>query len=325
MQTELSTIPGFEAVREAASRIADQIRRTPVLTSAEADRRAGARLFFKCENFQRTGAFKFRGALNAVRALNPQERKAGVITFSSGNHGQAIARACQIEGIKAVVVMPKDAPQAKMQAAQSFGAQIIHYDRLSEDREIVAKALLEREGYRLIPPFDHPMVIAGQGTSAMELIEEVGALDALYVCLGGGGLLSGCSLAASALSPGCQIIGVEPETGNDVQLAFARGEPVSIDVPDTIADGARTTRVGDITFAIIQQHVTAIETVSDQALIDTMRFFAQWMKIVIEPTGCLAAAAALRQREFGPSAKIGVLLSGGNVDLAQYGAWLRAA
>ena len=248
-----------------------------------------------------------------------------MITFSSGNHGQAIARACQIEGVKAVVVMPNDAPQAKMQAARSFGARIVHYDRRTEDREAVAKALLEREGYCLIPPFDHPMVIAGQGTSALELIEEVGSLDALYVCLGGGGLLSGCALAANALSPGCQIIGVEPEAGNDVQLAFARGEPVRIDVPDTIADGARTTCVGDITFAVIRQHVTAIETVSDGALIETMRFFAQWMKIVIEPTGCLAAAAAMRQREFGPDAKVGVILSGGNVDLAQYGAWLAAA
>ncbi len=322
MQTKQAKPPGFEAVQEAASRIADQIRRTPVLTSAEADRRAGARLFFKCENFQRTGAFKFRGALNAVRALSQAERAAGVITFSSGNHGQAIARACQIEAVKAVVVMPTDAPAAKVRAAQSFGAEIVHYDRMTEDREALAKSLVQREGFSLIPPFDHPMVIAGQGTSAMELIEEVGRLDALFVCLGGGGLLSGCALAASALSPGCQVIGVEPEAGNDVQLAFARGEPVSIDVPDTIADGARTTRVGDITFAIIQQQVTAIETVSDRSLIETMRFFAQWMKIVVEPTGCLAAAAAMRQREFGADAKIGVLLSGGNVDLTQYGAWL---
>jgi threonine dehydratase len=282
-------------------------------------------LFFKCENFQRTGSFKFRGALNAVRALRAQERRAGVITFSSGNHGQAIARACQIEGVKAVVVMPKDAPLAKVQAARSFGAQIVHYDRLREDREALAKTLLEREGYCLIPPFDHPMVIAGQGTSAMELIEEVGQLDALYVCLGGGGLLSGCALAASALSPACRIIGVEPEAGNDVQQAFARGEPVTIEVPDTIADGARTTCVGDITFAIIRQHCRSIETVSDNELIETMRFFAQWMKIVIEPTGCLAAAAAMRQREFEPDAKVGVILSGGNVDLAHYGAWLAAA
>jgi threonine dehydratase len=196
---------------------------------------------------------------------------------------------------------------------------------MTEDREALAKSLVQREGFSLIPPFDHPMVIAGQGTSAMELIEEVGRLDALFVCLGGGGLLSGCSLAASALSPGCQVIGVEPEAGNDVQLAFARGEPVSIDVPDTIADGARTTRVGDITFAIIQHQVTAIETVSDRSLIETMRFFAQWMKIVVEPTGCLAAAAAMRQREFGADAKIGVLLSGGNVDLTQYGAWLASS
>jgi threonine dehydratase len=325
MRTETKHVPAFEAVRAAASRIADQIRRTPVLSSAEADRRAGARLFFKCENFQRTGSFKFRGALNAVRALRAQERRAGVITFSSGNHGQAIARACQIEGVKAVVVMPKDAPLAKVQAARSFGAQIVHYDRLREDREALAKTLLEREGYCLIPPFDHPMVIAGQGTSAMELIEEVGQLDALYVCLGGGGLLSGCALAASALSPACRIIGVEPEAGNDVQQAFARGEPVTIEVPDTIADGARTTCVGDITFAIIRQHCRSIETVSDNELIETMRFFAQWMKIVIEPTGCLAAAAAMRQREFEPDAKVGVILSGGNVDLAHYGAWLAAA
>jgi len=318
-------VPDVVAVRQASQRIADQIRRTPILTSAEADRRAGAGLFFKCENFQRTGSFKFRGALNAVRALSPQQRKAGVISFSSGNHGQAIARACQIESVKAVVVMPLDAPAAKVQAAQSFGAQIVHYDRLKEDREGLARSLLEREGYSLIPPFDHPMVIAGQGTAALELFEELGKLDALYVCLGGGGLLAGCALVADALSPSCQVIGVEPEAGNDVQQAFARGEPVSIAVPQTIADGARTTRVGDITFEIIQQKVSAVETVSDQALIESMLFFAQWMKIVVEPTGCLAAAAAMRQRAFGSEARIGVIISGGNVDLAQYGAWLAPA
>lgn len=318
----LIDVPDFEAVREAASRIADLIRQTPVISSAEADRRAGARLFFKCENFQRTGSFKFRGALNAVRALSPEERAAGVITFSSGNHGQAIARACQIEGVKATVVMPSDAPATKMQAVEAFGARIVHYDRLSEDREALAKQLLERDGYCLIPPFDHPMVIAGQGTCALELINQVGALDALYVCLGGGGLLAGSALAASALSPGCSVIGVEPDAGNDVQLAFARGEPVSISVPETIADGARTTRVGDITFAVIQRQVSAIQTVSDAMLIDAMRFFAGWMKMVVEPTGCLAAAAAMRQQAFGTNARIGVILSGGNVSMTQFAAWI---
>ena len=316
--------PDFEAVREAASRISDTIRQTPVMSSAEADRRAGARLFFKCENFQRTGSFKFRGALNAVRALSPQQRAAGVITFSSGNHGQAIARACQIESVKAVVVMPSDAPEAKMKAVEAFGARIIHYDRMREDREALARQLLERDGYSLVPPFDHPMVIAGQGTCALELIDQVGELDALYVCLGGGGLLAGCALAASALSPRCQVMGVEPEAGNDVQLSFARGEPLSIPVPDTIADGARTTRVGDLNFALIQKHVSAIETVSDAMLIDAMRFFAQWMKIVVEPTGCLAAAGALRQGHFGADAKIGVILSGGNVDMKQWAGWITA-
>jgi threonine dehydratase len=341
----LGVLPNIVALRKAQTRLGTTVHRTPVLRSSQADQRAGAQLFFKCENFQRTGSFKFRGALNAVRALSPEQRRAGVISFSSGNHAQALARAGQIEGVQVTVVMPHDAPSAKRLATEQFGASIVAYDRMRQDREVLAAELVEREGYTLIPPFDHPAVIAGQGTCALELFEEVGPLDALYVCLGGGGLLAGCALAAAELAPGCAVIGVEPQAGNDVQQSFNCGYPIRIEVPHTIADGAQTTRVGDLTFAIIRAKVSAIETVSDPQIVETMRFLAQWMKIVVEPTGCLAAAAAMQpqaggeakpksshvretavqRRLRGATPRVGVVLSGGNVDLAQYAAWLAGA
>jgi len=330
-----SVPPDIDCVRQALTRLGNAVHRTPVLRSAQADERAGAQLFFKCENFQRTGSFKFRGALNAIRSLSAAQRSAGVVGFSSGNHAQALARAGQMEGVPVTVVMPFDAPAAKRHATESFGATILGYDRLTQDREALASELVERHALTLIPPFDHPMVIAGQGTCALELFEEVGDLDALYVCLGGGGLLAGCALAAAACAPGCAVIGVEPHAGNDVQQSFLRGYPVAIEVPATIADGARTTRVGDITFAIIREKVRAIETVSDAQLVETMRFLAQRMKIVVEPTGCLAAAAAMTRLAGAPwahdrqtldrPARVGVILSGGNVDLAHYAGWLAAA
>jgi len=318
-------LPDLEALHRAQARLGNTVHRTPVLRSAQADRLAGAQLFFKCENFQRTGSFKFRGALNALRSLSADQRRAGVISFSSGNHAQALARAGQIESVPVTVVMPHDAPKAKRQATEAFGASVVGYDRMTEDREALALALAASHAYTLVPPFDHPDVIAGQGTCALELFDEVGRLDVLYVCLGGGGLLAGCALAAAALSPGCAVIGVEPEAGNDVQQSFQRGDPVRIEVPQTIADGAQTTCVGDLTFPIIRDKVSAIETVSDAQLIESMRFFAHWMKIVVEPTGCLAAAAAMRRQAHEPRARVGVILSGGNVDMARYAGWLHSA
>lgn len=293
-----------------------------MVTSSTADKKAGAKVFFKCENLQRMGAFKFRGAFNAISALDGAAQQRGVLAFSSGNHAQAIALSARLLGTRAVIVMPTDAPPAKLAATRGYGAEVITYDRFKEDREAISQQLARERGMTLIPPFDHRDVIAGQGTAALELFEEVGPLDYLFVCLGGGGLLSGCALAASALSPKCTVIGVEPEAGNDVQQSLARAEPVTIEVPRTIADGAQTTRVGKLTFEIIRALVDRVVTVSDLQLVQAMRFFAERLKLVVEPTGCLAAAAVLDQVVATPGARVGVILSGGNVDIQQYGRWL---
>lgn len=285
----------------------------------------GAKIFFKCENFQRMGAFKFRGAFNAICVLNDEQRRRGVLAFSSGNHAQAMALSAKLLGTQATIVMPSDAPASKLAATRGYGGQVVEYDRFKEDRTEISNKLASERGLTLIPPFDHADVIAGQGTSAKELIEDVGELDYLFVCVGGGGLISGCALAAAALSPACKVIGVEPLAGNDVQLAFAKGEPVTIEVPNTIADGAQTTRVGDITFPIIQRHVSKVVTATDAQLIKTMRFFAERMKMIVEPTGCLAAAAVLESTVAVRGARVGVLVSGGNVDLARFAQWLAAA
>src|SRR6195952_4062420 len=250
--------PTYADVADAAKRIAGAAHRTPVLTSRTADALAGASLFFKCENFQRMGAFKFRGAFNAISHFSDTQRKAGVLTYSSGNHAQAIALSARIAGIKATIIMPEDAPAAKMEATRGYGGEVITYDRYTQNREEIGRTLAEERGMTLIPPYDHPHVIAGQGTSAKELIEETGPLDYLFVCLGGGGLIGGCALAAAALSPSCKVIGVEPEAGNDAQQSLARGEIVHIDVPRTIADGAAPTHVGEYNFPIIQRHVEQI-------------------------------------------------------------------
>lgn len=321
--TRNSALPvTYQDVQAAARRIAGFAHKTPVATSSTADEICGAEVFFKCENLQRMGAFKFRGAFNAISALTDAQRNSGVLAFSSGNHAQAIALSARLLGTNACIVMPADAPPAKIAATRGYGAQVITYDRFSEDREAISKRIAADRGLTLIPPFDQREVIAGQGTAAKELIEEIGELDYLFVCLGGGGLISGCALAAHELSPGCKVIGVEPEAGNDVQQSVAQGKPVTIAVPKTIADGAQTTRVGNLTFPIIQRLVDRIVTVSDQQLIRSMRFFAQRMKLVVEPTGCLAAAAVLEQIVDVKGARVGVILSGGNVDLAQYGRWL---
>jgi threonine dehydratase len=312
----------YADVAAAAKRIEGAAHRTPVLTSSTADEMTGARIFFKPENLQRMGAFKFRGAYNAIAKLGEEQRKRGVLAFSSGNHAQAIALSARLAGIKAVIVMPADAPALKLAATRGYGAEVITYDRMKEDREALARRISEERGMTMIPPYNHPDVIAGQGTAAKELIEDAGQLDYLFVCLGGGGLTSGCALAAHELSPGCKVIGVEPEAGNDVQQSFRKGEIVKIPVPKTIADGAQTQAPGDLTFAIIRALVADVLTVSDAQLIEAMRFFVARMKIVVEPTGCLAAAAVFNGLTDLKGKRVGVILSGGNVDPAALGRWL---
>ncbi len=312
-------LPTYDDVIEAAARIQGVAHRTPVMTSATADAITGAKLSFKCENFQRMGAFKFRGAYNAVAQFSAEQKKRGVVTFSSGNHAQAIALSAKLLGVAAVIVMPKDAPAAKVAATKGYGGEVILYDRYREDREEIGRRLSKERGLTLIPPYDHPHVMAGQGTAAKELLEETGELDYLFVCLGGGGLLSGSALSARALSPQCKVIGVEPEAGNDGQQSFRKGTIVRIDVPQTIADGAMTTHLGEYTFPVIQKHVDDILTVTDQQLIETMKFFAQRMKIVVEPTGCLAAAAAMSGTVPVRGKRVGIIISGGNVDLGRFG------
>ncbi|MCJ2077425.1 threo-3-hydroxy-L-aspartate ammonia-lyase [Methylobacterium sp. E-016] len=310
--------PTFADVARAAERIASVAHRTPVLTSRTADERAGASLFFKAENLQRAGAFKFRGGYNAIAALAGDARARGVIAYSSGNHAQAIALASRLLNVPATIVMPQDAPAMKVAATQGYGAEVVRYDRYTQDRVALGRELAEARGLTLIPPYDHPDVIAGQGTLALELIAETGPLDMLVVCLGGGGMLSGCALVAAERSPGCAVIGVEPEAGNDGQRSLREGRIVTIPVPRTIADGAQTTFLGSLTFPIIQERVADIVTVTDAELVATMRFFAERMKLVVEPTGCLAAAAVMHGRLDVRGRRVGVVISGGNIDLASF-------
>lgn len=310
--------PDFQAVEAAAQRIHDVARRTPVLTSGFADQHADGHLLFKCENFQRGGAFKFRGAYNAIARLEKEQRARGVVTYSSGNHAQAIALAGRLQGVTSTIVMPKDAPRLKVEATRGYGGEVLFYDRYTENREEIAARLAQERGLTLIPPYDHPDVIAGQGTAALELFQQVGELDVLFVCLGGGGLLAGSALSARALSPRCRIIGVEPEAGDDGRQSFLAGRVITIPAPRSIADGALTTHLGAHNFPIIQRCVDDIVTVPDAALVTAMRFFAERMKIVVEPTGCLAAAAAMSRAFHLPGERVGVLISGGNVDLARF-------
>jgi threonine dehydratase len=316
--------PTYDDVEEAAKRLEGQASRTPVLRSRLLDEELGMELVFKCENFQRTGAFKFRGAFNALAQLSPEQRRAGVVTYSSGNHGQALALAASILDIPAAIVMPRDAPQSKLAATKGYGAQIIGYDRYSGDREEIAAELARTEGRTVVPPYDHPHVIAGQGTAAKELFEEVGTLDALFVPLGGGGLLAGSLLSAGELSPQCAVYGVEPEAGNDGQESLRRGEIVHIDPPATIADGAQTTHLGVHTFAIIRRSVADVLTASDSELVEVMAMFAARMKTVVEPTGCLGLAGARQRRDGLRGRRVGVVVSGGNVDLARFAALVDA-
>ena len=314
-------------IAAAAARLQGVAHRTPVFTSRTADQRSGARVFFKCENFQRMGAFKFRGAYNALAQFTPEQRRAGVIAFSSGNHAQAIALAARLLGMPSVLVMPQDSPAAKLAATRAYqkgqaGSEVVLYDRYTEDREAIGGRLAAERGMTLIPPYDHAHVMAGQGTAAAELVEETGPLDLLMVCVGGGGLIAGCAVAAVHASPGITVVGVEPEAGNDTQQSLARGEIVHIDTPQTIADGAQTQHSGRLTFPVIQRLVREIVTVSDAQLVSTMRFFAERMKMVVEPTGCLAAAALLEGVVPARGRRVGVIVSGGNVDLARYAGFL---
>lgn len=308
----------FEDVARAHERIAGIAHRTPVMTSATVNAQTSATLFFKCETMQRIGAFKIRGAYNAMSQFTSAQREGGVITFSSGNHGQAIALAAHLLGVCAVIVMPKDAPATKVAATRGYGGEIVPYDRYAEDPNVVVKRIADERGMTFIPPFDHPHVMAGQGTVAKELIEEVGQLDVIVTPLGGGGLLSGTATAAAKWSPGCEIYGVEPDAGNDAQQSLARGEIVRIETPRTIADAAQSRSLGMHTFPVLQQLGVKVVTVSDDELVAAMKFFASRMKLVVEPTGCLAAAAVFTGKIDVRGKRVGVVLSGGNIDLERF-------
>jgi threo-3-hydroxy-L-aspartate ammonia-lyase len=304
----------FDDIAQAHERIRGQAKRTPVLTSATVDALTGAQVFFKCENFQRMGAFKFRGAYNALSQLGDQKKRQGVVAFSSGNHAQAVALAGRILGIRTVIVMPQDAPRVKLEATRGYGAEVVQYSK-HEDRETLAVRLARERGLTLVPPFDHEHIIAGQGTAAKELVEDAGPLDALIVPCGGGGLISGCSIAAKHLAPKCRVIGVEPAAGDDATQSFAQKKLVTIPVPDTIADGARTPSLGELTFPIVLRYVDAMLTVTDEELVRAMFFLWERMKIVVEPTGALAFTALFTEKFSLKGKRIGVVLSGGNVDL----------
>lgn len=315
------TLPTYDDVREAAGRLRDVAHRTPVITSRGVNARTGATVFFKAENLQRAGAFKFRGAYNALTRLSPEERARGVVSFSSGNHAQAMALAASIVGCRATIVMPAAAPRVKLEATRAYGAEVLTYDPAVEDREAIGRRLAAERGLTLIPPFDHPHVIAGQGTAALELFEETGALDVLLVCCGGGGLLSGSALSASALSPSCRVIGVEPAAGDDGARSFRTGTLQRVHNPDTVADGARTPSLGALTFPLVLSLVSDMVTVTDDQLLRTMFYLWQRLKVVVEPTGALGAAALLEGVVEARGARVGVILSGGNVDLGAIGSW----
>jgi threonine dehydratase len=316
-------LPTFADVESAAKQIAGIAHKTPVATSKTIDARTGAHLFFKCENLQRAGAFKFRGAYNALSRLNADERRRGVVTFSSGNHAQAIALAGQVLNVPRVIVMPSDAPAVKRIATEGYGGEVILYDRDTENREAIGQRLASERGLTLIPPYDHPHIIAGQGTAARELIEEIGPLDLLFVPCGGGGLLSGSAIAARAMAPQCRIIGVEPAAGDDATRSFKTGTRQTVDNPKTVADGARTPSLGSLTFPIVLEQVSDMATVDDPTLLKTMFYLWERMKLVVEPTGALGAAAALEGTTPIRGLRVGVVLSGGNVDLAQVGGWVQ--
>jgi threo-3-hydroxy-L-aspartate ammonia-lyase len=315
----------FDDVAAAAARLEGIAHRTPVLRSRTLDERLGAQVFMKAENLQRMGAFKFRGGYNALAVLSPEQRARGVVAYSSGNHAQAVALAARLHGCSATIVMPHDAPSSKVAATRGYGATVVTYDRYREDRAAVAAHLVEQHQAVLIPPFDHLPVMAGQGTAALELIEDCGSLDALIVCAGGGGLLSGCAVAASHLLPGIAIYGAEPERGNDMQQSLRSGRIVSIDVPRTICDGQQTQAVGRQPFEVIRALVRDILTVPDHGVVDAMRFAFERMKVVLEPSGACALAALMHDPAPFRGLRVGVTLSGGNIDAARFAALLGGA
>src|SRR3954464_1399538 len=318
-----TTLPTFADIESAAKQIAGVAHKTPVATARTIDAETGAELFFKCENLQRAGAFKFRGAYNALSRLDADARRRGVVTFSSGNHAQAIALAGQVLDIPRVIVMPSDAPAVKRIATEGYGGEVILYDRDKEDREAIGRRLASERGLTLIPPYDHPHIIAGQGTAVRELIEEVGALDLLFVPCGGGGLLSGSAIAANAMEANCRVIGVEPAAGDDATRSFRTKQLQTVNNPKTVADGARTPSLGSLTFPIVLQYVADMATVDDPTLLRTMFYLWERLKLVVEPTGALGAAAALEGTTPIRGLRVGIILSGGNVDLTQVGGWVQ--
>ncbi|MGV9906104.1 threo-3-hydroxy-L-aspartate ammonia-lyase [Streptomyces sp. NPDC003388] len=308
----------FDDVQEAAARLQGIAHRTPVLTSRTLNSAVGVEVFVKCENFQRVGAFKFRGAYNAAARLSPGQLAKGIAAYSSGNHAQATALAARELGTTAVILMPEDAPRSKLAATAGYGAEVVTYDRYTQDRTALGEALAEDRGLALIPPYDHPHVIAGQGTAALELLQDTGALDALVVPVGGGGLIAGSATAAKALHPGIRVIGVEPEAGDDTRLSLAGGARVTIPVPRTIADGQALATPGEITFPINQRLVDAVAVVSDEEIVHAMRFAFERLKIVLEPSGASALAALMAGRVDDPPRRIGVIASGGNIDTERF-------
>lgn len=317
----LTDLPTFADVESAAARIAGIALRTPVVTSRTVEARTGAEVFFKCENLQRVGAFKFRGAYNALSRLTTAERSRGVVAFSSGNHAQAVALAGRVLGIPCVIVMPTDAPAVKRAATIDYGAEVVPYDRDTDDREAIGRQLADDRGLTVIPPYDHPHIIAGAGTAALELFDEVGRLDLLLVPCGGGGFLAGSALTAGVRGSGCRVIGVEPATGDDATRSFHTGQLQTVRNPPTVADGARTPSLGALTFPLVRSHVSDMVTVDDAALLRTMFFIWERLKLVVEPTGALAAAALLEQVVECRGLRVGVMLSGGNVDFSQTALW----
>ena len=315
-------LPTFADIESAAGQIAGVAHRTPVATSRTIDDRTGARVFFKCENLQRAGAFKFRGAYNALSRLTADQRRRGVLAYSSGNHAQAVALAGQILDIPRVIVMPADAPAVKRAATESYGAAVVPYDRATEDREAIGRRIAAERGLTIIPPYDHPHIVAGAGTAARELIEEAGALDLLLVPCGGGGLLSGSALTAKAMAPGCRVVGVEPATADDATRSFRTKTLHRVDNPITIADGARTPSLGAITFPLVLANASAMTVVDDEMLLRAMFYVWERLKLVVEPTGALAAAALLETNIAAGAERVGVILSGGNVDLTEVGGWI---
>jgi len=324
MMTDRGALPfSYDDVADAHRVLAGHAHRTPVMTSRQVDARTGCTVFFKCENFQRIGAFKFRGAFNAISRLTPAQRAQGVITYSSGNHAQAVALAASLLGSKAVIVMPQDAPQVKLAATRGYGAEVVVYDKHETVREELAAQLASERGLTVIPPYDHPHVAAGQGTVAKELFDEVGPLDYLFVCVGGGGLISGCAVAAHALSPGCKVIGVEPEAGDDATRSFRTRTLQSCRNPDTIADGARTPSLGKVTFPIVLARVHDMVTVNDAQLLQAMLYLWERMKMLVERTGALGIAGLFERKVAVPAgARVGIIVSGGNVDVRDVCRWL---